>query len=279
MTTAETRIALVSIDVETDWGGRLPPEPAHLRGVAEGLPAIEAILDRHGAPATWYVSGQIVPLIADRLRAGAARGHEIGSHAFTHRRLPELPPAELDQEIADSKSVLEDALGQPVRGFRAPQARVPEGLHRRLAEQGFDYDSSIFRGLMPTRFRNLDVPVLPYRQDGIWEVPVSKLPLLPHAMGLLWVDRYGLPAIRGFAGLIGWPRLVHLYLHPFDVIAAEPLGGIPTAARLWYRRAPGRALRTLDGLLAALAASGYAFRRTSEVVTWAAALPSAPVAA
>lgn len=260
------RTALVSIDVETDWGGRLAPRRGHLRGVDAGLPAIAAILARHGAPATWYVNGQIVPLIGERLRAAVAAGHEIGSHAFTHRCLPELPAGELKREIADSKAVLEDAIGRPVAGFRAPQARIPNGLHRHLAEQGYGYDSSLFRGVMPTRFCNLGVPVQPYRQDGIWEVPVSKLPLLPHAMGLLWVDHYRLAGLRAAAAVAGWPELVHLYLHPFDVVPAYAVDGIPRGARLWYRRPAGRALRTLDRLLGLLARAGFRFATTSELI-------------
>jgi peptidoglycan/xylan/chitin deacetylase (PgdA/CDA1 family) len=278
---AEPRTALVSIDVETDWGGRLPPRREHLRGVHQGLPVIEAILARHDARATWYVNGQIVGLIGERLRAAVAAGHEIGSHAFTHRRLPELSAAELDHEIADSKAVLEDALGRAVAGFRAPQARIPGGLHRRLAEQGYGYDSSVFRGVMPTRFRNLDVPVQPYRQDGIWEVPVSKLPLLPHAMGLLWVDQYRPAALRAATAIAGWPRLVHLYLHPFDVIPAYAVDGMPQGARLWYRRPPGRALRTLDRLLTLLSRAGFRFETTSDLIdrlATASATASGPVA-
>jgi peptidoglycan/xylan/chitin deacetylase (PgdA/CDA1 family) len=263
---APSRTAIVSIDVETDWGGRLAPSEQHLRGVRDGLPAIQELLGRHGAPATWYVSGEIVPFIRSELREALSRGDELNSHAFTHRRLPELPDAELDDEISRSKAVLEDALGRPVHGFRAPQARIPEGLPRRLAGHGYRYDSSVFRGTMPTRFRNFDVPEQPYRQDDIWEVPVSKLPTFPQAMGLMWVDWYGLSTLRAAGKLSGWPELVHLYMHPFDVIPAYPMQGIPRGARLWYRRRPGSVLRTLDRLLSWLSAAGYRFATTNSIV-------------
>lgn len=53
-----------------------------------------------------------------------AMGMEIGSHGRTHRFLPGLPAAELEDEIHGSKSILEDRLGRPVRFFS-----YPHGLH------------------------------------------------------------------------------------------------------------------------------------------------------
>ena len=54
----------------------------------------------------------------------AAMGMEIGSHARTHRPLPDLPGAELEEEVRGSKAILEDRLGRPVRFFS-----YPHGLH------------------------------------------------------------------------------------------------------------------------------------------------------
>jgi len=54
----------------------------------------------------------------------AAEGVEIGSHARTHRFLPQLSDPELEDEIRGSKEILEDRLGIPVRFFS-----YPHGLH------------------------------------------------------------------------------------------------------------------------------------------------------
>jgi GT2 family glycosyltransferase/peptidoglycan/xylan/chitin deacetylase (PgdA/CDA1 family) len=57
-------------------------------------------------------AGELALLDAEGLRAVAAQGIEIGSHAMTHRPLPSLPPEELDGELRGSASALE-ALGLP----------------------------------------------------------------------------------------------------------------------------------------------------------------------
>ncbi|NES85218.1 MAG: polysaccharide deacetylase family protein [Moorea sp. SIO2B7] len=263
--------AIVSIDVETDWGGRLPAAPENLLGVRVGLPAIFDILQRYGFPATLFVSGEIVPFITEELTQAIKNNYEIASHGFTHRRMPELSPTEINEELAKSKAILEDATGNSVRGFRAPQARIPSGIYTHLAYNGYVYDSSVFGGRMPTRFKNLDVPYQPYLQEGIWEIPVNQLPIIPFAMGLLWIDLFTVSLVKLAAKISQLPPLVHIYMHPFDVIPSYPVESvsIPFGAKLWYTRRHGSALRTLDNLLSWLQKLGYSFVTAGEMVNLA----------
>lgn len=259
--------AIVSIDVETDWGGRLAPSLDNLRGVKEGLPAIFEILRSYQLPATLFVSGQIVPLITDELKQAVNNGCEIASHGFTHRRMPELSPVEIDEELIKSKAILEDATGMPVKGFRAPQARIPQGLHSKLVQHGYLYDSSVFGGKMPTRFQNFNVPSQVYRLGDIWEIPVNQLPLIPLPMGLLWIDLFNFTTFKLAAQITGLPPLVHIYTHPFDMIPAYPVDSVPVGAKLWYTRRRGSALRTLSNLLNFLQKQGYCFVSAWELIS------------
>jgi peptidoglycan/xylan/chitin deacetylase (PgdA/CDA1 family) len=47
-------------------------------------------------------------------------GVTIGSHTVTHPRLGALGPAEVDQELGDSRTSLEDRTGRPVTSFAYP---------------------------------------------------------------------------------------------------------------------------------------------------------------
>jgi peptidoglycan/xylan/chitin deacetylase (PgdA/CDA1 family) len=47
-------------------------------------------------------------------------GHEIGSHTVTHPNMTEVSGDEARHELTESKKVLEDRLGQPVRWFAYP---------------------------------------------------------------------------------------------------------------------------------------------------------------
>jgi peptidoglycan/xylan/chitin deacetylase (PgdA/CDA1 family) len=63
------------------------------------------------------------------VRAIAAAGHLIGNHTMLHPWLAWQSTSRIRQEIADCNAAIEDAIGQPIRYFRAPHgARRPAVL-------------------------------------------------------------------------------------------------------------------------------------------------------
>jgi peptidoglycan/xylan/chitin deacetylase (PgdA/CDA1 family) len=123
------------------------------RDVLDALP----VLEQARVPATIFVSSgfadQGLPLAVPELAADAEaqperlatmtwgqlrelaeRGVEIGSHTVSHPHLTRLSDAELDRELADSKSRIEDELGRPARLLAYPygehDARVRAAVRR-----------------------------------------------------------------------------------------------------------------------------------------------------
>ena len=268
MNLSNRKTAIISIDVETDWGGTLPPSAETVLGVKIGLPKIFEILNQYDCPATLFVSGEIVPYIQKELEISLQSQCEIASHGFTHRRMPELSASEIQEELAKSKVILEAVTGQKVLGFRAPQARIPDGLYSYLKQSGYSYDSSVFAGKMPTRFNNENVPPSPYILDNIWEIPVNSLPLIPLPMGLLWMDLFNLLLIKSLTTISPLPNFIQVYMHPFDFIPAYSVNGvsIPVGAKLWYSRRQGSALQTLNHFLNWLKQLGYTFVTAGELI-------------
>jgi peptidoglycan/xylan/chitin deacetylase (PgdA/CDA1 family) len=78
------------------------------------------------------------------LEMAVAQGHEIASHSLTHQYLTDIDRVGKRREIAESRTLLEDELGVPVRGFRAPGYRIDRESLELLAEAGYAYDSSAF---------------------------------------------------------------------------------------------------------------------------------------
>jgi len=75
----------------------------------------------------------------------AARGHVIGAHGMTHRRLTALGGAELEREIADAGAILSERLGAPSAWFAFPFGDVASvsrpalkaiGRHYRFCRSG-----------------------------------------------------------------------------------------------------------------------------------------------
>jgi len=73
-------------------------------------------------------------------------GHEIGSHTITHRFLTSLSPDEARREIIDSKKMLEDIFGQPVRHFCYPYGDWNEAVRDMVREAGYETATSTIPG-------------------------------------------------------------------------------------------------------------------------------------
>lgn len=120
-------------------------------GYVDNLYACEVLASR-GMRASWFiVSGSLGRepawpddgrprgrmLNAAELREMHAAGMEIGSHTVTHARLTEADDARLHAELADSRSQLEDALGQPVTGFAYPYGAWDARCANAVAAAGY----------------------------------------------------------------------------------------------------------------------------------------------
>jgi polysaccharide deacetylase family protein (PEP-CTERM system associated) len=213
------------------------------------------LLARRGARATFFFLGEVAARHPSMVRRVAAAGHEIGSHGHSHRHLSTLLWREFRDDVARSLAVLEDAVGAPVHGFRAPYFAIKAGVRwpiGLLAELGLRYDSSI---LAIDRLPGLELvcPRAPFRHDnGLWEVPVAVLQLLHF---------WHLPAASGGGLRLLPPRVLRrglarferdvgsgvFYLHPWELDPDSPTG--PGPGRWMLRLGRARLSERLDALL------------------------------
>jgi peptidoglycan/xylan/chitin deacetylase (PgdA/CDA1 family) len=83
-------------------------------------PKLLKVLARHQVQATFFLIGSYVKLEPTLTREIAAAGHLIGNHTMTHPRLPLLSAALIRTELTETKDLLEDTIGTPIRLFRPP---------------------------------------------------------------------------------------------------------------------------------------------------------------
>lgn len=182
------------------------------------------LLDQHQTKATFFVLGWVAEHYPGLVREIHARGHEIGSHGYRHRRIYHLSKETFQEYVKRSKSVLEDLIGEPIQGYRATSFTVVKETLWALdviREAGFVYDSSI----SPVRHDIYGLPGFPRHpvvlKNGLVEIPASTWRLcgqnLPIAGGgyfriyPYWLTRMGIAAINRE----GIPVLV--YLHPWEL--------------------------------------------------------------
>jgi len=82
-----------------------------------------------------------------QVREWLAAGHEIGSHAATHRNLRHLPLAEAREEISGSKKALEDEFGVEVQHFCYPYGSWNPAVRDLVVEAGYATASTMKFGI------------------------------------------------------------------------------------------------------------------------------------
>lgn len=105
------------------------------------------LLGEYRTEATFFVLGWVAERHPHLVRTIKQCGHEVASHGYAHQRIYTQTPDQFRRETRRSKQILEDAIGQPIIGYRAASYSITkESLWALdvLEEEGFQYDSSIF---------------------------------------------------------------------------------------------------------------------------------------
>lgn len=108
--------------------------------------AVIALFDRCGVKATFFTLGWVGERYPKLMRRIVDAGHELASHGYDHARVFTMTPDEFCADIGRTRSILEDASGQAVTGYRAPSFSIDQRTpwaHEILAEEGYAYSSSV----------------------------------------------------------------------------------------------------------------------------------------
>lgn len=190
------------------------------------------ILAEHGARATFFYLGSVAARHPRLVRATRDAGHEIASHGFGHELVYKQDEAAFRADVQRSLEVLGEAIGEPVRGYRAPSWSVSKDtpwFYDVLGELGFAYSSSVF----PFRtylYGDSKAPTgwfrPPGHQRGLVEIPATVAQVagtrLPFSGGFymralpLWAIRWAQRRVRRSG------RATIFYLHPREIDPEQP---------------------------------------------------------
>jgi peptidoglycan/xylan/chitin deacetylase (PgdA/CDA1 family) len=106
----------------------------------EIVPRMLDLLDRHRTRATFFVEAFNAGVYPELLREIAARGHEVGCHAWQHEHWGSLEPAAERELLGRSTAALAGVVPSPV-GFRPPGGQLTELSAELLVELGYRYYS------------------------------------------------------------------------------------------------------------------------------------------
>jgi len=182
--------------------------------------------------ATFFVLGWVAERHPGLVRAISRQGHEVASHGYAHELVTVQTPATFRRDVRKAKVFLEDLLGLPVLGYRAPSFTITQDTIwalRILVEEGYLYDSSIFP-ILHDRYGMPGANPLCHRLSTevgpLWEIPPSTVKIVGLRVPI---------AGRGYFRLFPYPLLRQLlkrveakghplviYLHPWELDPDQP---------------------------------------------------------
>ena len=211
--------------------------------VAQNTDRLLHLFDQHNCQATFFVLGWVAEKKPEIVARVVAAGHEVGCHSHLHRRVFNLTPQEFREDTRRAKAAIEGAAGKKVLGYRAPNFSITQKSAwalEILAEEGFQYDSSIFPVEHPS-YGIPDAPRTPYwintRSGRILEYPMPTLkissmrsPIGGGAYLRLLPYRFTRWSIAHINRRENSP--VCVYIHPWELDPDQPRMGGNLSSRL-----------------------------------------------
>jgi polysaccharide deacetylase family protein (PEP-CTERM system associated) len=240
------------------------------------------LFDRSRSKATFFILGWIAERYPALVQEIHLRGHEVATHGYAHRTLDQYTPDEFREEMKMVKAFLEDLIQAPVLGYRAPSFSVTRDTLwalEILAEEGFQYDSSIF----PIHHDRYGIPgatrfphTFTFRRRHLQEFPLSTVRLLGMAnvpfggggylrLAPLWFTRLCLRRVNDRER-----QPVMVYVHPWEVDPDQPRILGSRLSKFRHYRNLDRTAQRLDALL-----RGFPFAPVRDVLHLVPAAPTA----
>jgi len=211
--------------------------------------------------ATFFTLGWVAERYPQLIRRIVADQHELACHGYDHVRLTQHTPVSLREDLHKSKTLLEDAAGLAVQGFRAASFSIDTSnlwVFGEIEAAGFRYSSSVY----PVHHDLYGIPDaqrIPFKAPGtarLMEIPVATARFfgrnIPAGGGgyfrlfPYWLSRQLIRAVqRQEVGR------ANMYFHPWEFDTAQPRPpGLSARTRFRHYLNQERALPRLRRLLA-----------------------------
>ncbi len=128
--------------VQEAWyhGGKLPPKPIVISfddGYRPQFTFALPTLREHGWPGLLNLKAEGSELYESNVKAMIAAGWELAAHTIHHLDLTELGQAELEEEVAESRKILQREFKVPVNNFCYPAGRFDETVIEEVKRAGY----------------------------------------------------------------------------------------------------------------------------------------------
>jgi polysaccharide deacetylase family protein (PEP-CTERM system associated) len=190
------------------------------------------LLDQFNVKATFFVLGWNAQCAPKLIHDIHTRGHEVASHGYYHNLCHLQSGCALRDDLLNSKKILEDAIGSPVYGYRAPSFSINEKILKVIEECGFLYDSSFNSFGTHSRYGHIDLSrngkngVAFQVSENFYELPISNMKLGKYIFpwgGGGYFRLIPSPLFRwGVRSILKKETGYIFYLHPWEIDPEQP---------------------------------------------------------
>lgn len=200
--------------------------------VQRNVEALLELLDAHSVKVTFFWLGWLARRHEALVRMCHKAGHEIASHGYGHVLAYEVGPQAFRQDIVRAKTLLEDMIAEPIRGFRAPGFSITNKAAWAfdvIREAGYQYDSSVFpasrgHGGIPDSL--LGLYFVETRSGHLLEIPMSIVEVFGRRTSLFGGGYLRLASRRmikwGIDKLQAAKQPLVVYVHPREIDPDQP---------------------------------------------------------
>ncbi len=234
------------------------------RNTNQLLDLFDSLSDQIADPikATFFILGWIAKRCPALVKEIHNRGHEVASHGYHHNLCRQEDAKSLQQDLSDSKKLLEDFIGDSVVGYRAPGFSIDKDILSLIREAGYRYDSSYNSFGFNPRYGEVDFSSFSNHTgvidlyDDFSEIPVSNLTLagktIPWAGGG-YFRFYPFSLFKqGVAKILQQTGTYVFYLHPWELDPDQPrVTDLPLLSRFRHYLNLNKTLTRLQSLIEA----------------------------
>jgi peptidoglycan/xylan/chitin deacetylase (PgdA/CDA1 family) len=202
---------------------------------------VAQLLSHHQLRGTFYVPtgrlGSDSLFSPSDLRMLASSGFEIGGHTVSHAMLPDLAPAELDREVGECKTVLQEILGTEITMFCYPKGRSNATVMRAVQRAGYQgargtqmLNSSLAfdRFAIPTTLQAYPHRPSNFVRNLLRQKAITTL--LKSVPDLFWFENWVRLGKARFDSVLRGGGVWHLYGHSWEI---EKLGLWPQLSEMF----------------------------------------------
>jgi polysaccharide deacetylase family protein (PEP-CTERM system associated) len=200
--------------------------------IERNVEALLEVLETYSVKVTFFWLGWLAKRHQALVHLCHNAGHEIASHGYDHVLAYEVGPQAFRQDIVRAKSLLEDMIAEPIRGFRAPGFGITTKAAWAfdvIREAGYQYDSSVFpasrgHGGIPDSL--LGLYFVETRSGHLLEIPMSIVEVFGRRTSFFGGGYLRLASRRmikwGIDRLQAAKQPLIVYVHPREIDPDQP---------------------------------------------------------